>query len=134
MGAAVGALPAFGVSVVDADVVITNAAVGGTSDAIDSDSGFTVCVTQDGTIETSGLGTSQQFLNISAFSKLLRLHPVSKDDSDSSEDVSCPLTYPLLNSITYSGENPQTLEITFKILPKESAGPGVSIIKFGEGK
>jgi len=134
MGAAVAAEADFGTSIIGAVVTITNAVIGGTTDSVDVNSGFTICVTQDGTIAAAGLGTDQQFLNISAFSKLLRLHPVVLDDSDESRDVSCPLAYPLLNSITYSGENPETMEISFKILPKESAGGGVQLIKFGEGK
>lgn len=129
---AIDALPAFSASVSGVDVTIVNAAVGATDDTVDVDTGFTFCTTVEGHGLVAVVGSSDLFLNASNYAAPMYLHPISLADSDASEDLYFPVAYPLLNSITYSGENTSTIEISFRVFPKLNADGTWYLYKFGE--
>jgi len=62
-----------------------------------------------------GYGSGQNFKNVLDDCARLILHPAALDNSDYSEDHVCWLAYPKVDSLTLSGENPQTLSLTFRV-------------------
>jgi hypothetical protein len=67
--------------------------------------------------ELTGFGQYKNFTNSTKYASRLVLHPVNKMESDRSEDICFWLAFPMLESITFSGENIQTIPLTFKIYP-----------------
>jgi len=63
--------------------------------------------------ELFGWGDSKQGSNTLVNSRRLRLHPVALDAADRSEDLTFWLAYPNPDSIVFSGENFNTLNVTF---------------------
>lgn len=83
--------------------------------------------------EVAGLGTYRDFTQtISQASKLV-LHPTALSASDRSEDYTFHYAYPLLESLTWSGENAFTVPVTFKIYPKTTLNDRVEYFSFGDG-
>lgn len=70
----------------------------------------------DGT-ELTGFGQYKNFTNSTKYAARLVLHPANKLEADKSEDVCFWLAFPMLESITFSGENIQTIPLTFKVYP-----------------
>lgn len=70
----------------------------------------------DGT-EVFGLGRSKQFTSQLAQARKLWLHPLAKEADDLSEDIAFWKAYPKIDSIVMSGENPQMINVTFRIFP-----------------
>jgi len=64
-----------------------------------------------------GIGNSKDFTQVTAQAAKLVLHPVTKAANDRSEDWAAWKAYPMPGSITFSGENNATMEVTFKIYP-----------------
>ena len=98
-------------------VTITNAAVGGASDAVDVNSTFIIAVVTQGIGAVSGWGSAKDFTSQYADSDILVLHPVALAAADQSRDLCVWKAYPMLSSILYSGENPMTVAVTFKAFP-----------------
>ncbi len=67
-----------------------------------------------GATELYGWGDSKQGTNTIVNSRRLRFHPVALDDSDRSEDLTFWLAYPNPDTIVFSGEDFNTLSVTFK--------------------
>lgn len=63
--------------------------------------------------ELYGWGDSKQGGNTLVNSRRLRFHPVSKDAADRSEDLTFWLAYPNPDTIVFSGEDFNTLSVTF---------------------
>ena len=64
-----------------------------------------------------GWGSAKDFTQVLSQAAKLTFHPVTKAAADKSEDVAFWLAYPMPESMVYSGENPSTLSVTFKIYP-----------------
>jgi len=124
----------FGASVSGSVVTITNAATGGTTDAADVDSGFTIAVTTQGISAVDGFGKGKRFTGQIADAKKLRLHPTALASTDLSRDWNFWKAYPMFDSMTFSGENPQTMSITWKAFPDSSRADTSYIGVYGEGR
>jgi len=137
VASAVDAIADFGAAASGAVVTITNAAVGGADDVADSATatatGFTLSVTTQGATVGSGWGDSKQFTNISNQTDRLILHPIRLADTDTSNDITFWRAYPKLDSITKSGENAQTVGITFRILIDPTRPSEINIFQLGGG-
>jgi hypothetical protein len=68
-------------------------------------------------VDVIGWGSGKDFTGVSAQAGKLVLHPVTNAASDYSEDLAFWKAYPMLDSITISGENPRTMSVTFKCYP-----------------
>jgi hypothetical protein len=67
--------------------------------------------------ELTGFGQFKNFSNTLAFSQRLVLHPVNKLPGDKSEDVCFWKAFPMMESISFSGEDLLTIPLTFKSYP-----------------
>lgn len=85
-----------------------------------------------GGTELYGWGNSKQGLSTIVDSGRLILHPVALDPSDYSRDLCFWYAYPKLNSITFSGENPEVMEIEFSCYIDESKDEAISLFAFGD--
>jgi len=66
-----------------------------------------------------GYGSAQNSRNVLDFAARLILHPVRLADTVYTSDLCMPLAYPKLDSLLYSGENPQLLNLTFRVFRDE---------------
>lgn len=82
--------------------------------------------------ELYGWGTSKLGANTVKNSRRLVLHPFNKPDSDKSEDITVWLAYPNVESITYSGENPQTMNVNFTAFVDDRRPKEINILAFGD--
>lgn len=130
---ALDALGGFGAAVSTDTVTVTNAVTGGTTDAADVDSGFTIAVTTQGVSAVSGYGSSKTFVGQLADAKRLNLHPVVLASTDLTRDWTFWKAYPMLDSIVYSGENPELVSISWKIFPDSSRAATSDLGVYGEG-
>lgn len=134
---AIDALAGFIATDASGVLTVTNAATGGAHDAEDgptgSSTGFTFDVTTQGTGATSGWGSAKDFAAISSYAKKLRLHPVTQAATTYTRDLTFFKAYPLPGSITYSGENPLMVEVTFKIIPDLERADQNRLFAYGEG-
>ena len=98
----------------------------------DVDTGFAVSVTQQGSSDqVTGWGDSKRFTNVSTDAGILRLHPSGAADTDVSRDIAFWRAYPLMESITASGENPKTVSVTFRIYPDPARANAINKFAFG---
>lgn len=63
----------------------------------------------------------------------LRLHPYAKVSSDKSEDITFWKAEVMLDSIAFSGENIQTIPVTFSVYPDETKNKEISFFAVGDG-
>jgi hypothetical protein len=82
--------------------------------------------------ELTGFGQYKNFTNSTKYASRLVLHPVNKMESDKSEDICFWLAFPMLESITFSGENIQTIPLTFKIYPDLSKDQAIQHFVVGD--
>lgn len=78
----------------------------------------------------TGYGEGNRFTNVSADAAKLILSPVGA--ADATEDFAFPLAYPKLESITFSGENPSMVPVSFTILPSATQDTDVNLFTFGD--
>lgn len=88
--------------------------------------------TPGGGTEVFGWGTEKQGTNTFIQSKRLILHPVNKQLADKSRDLCFWKAYPMPDTMTFSGENPQTLAVSFKAYRDESKPEAVNVFVFGD--
>lgn len=88
--------------------------------------------TPSGGTELIGWGTSRQGLSTIVQSRRLVLHPVRLDDSNKTNDLCFWKAYPMPESLVFSGEDPQTLGVTFKTYIDESKPSKVSRFAYGD--
>jgi hypothetical protein len=62
-----------------------------------------------------GFGSGQNFSNVLDKAGRLILHPTRLPDSDTSQDYCCWLAYPKLDSISFSGESEQLINVTWRV-------------------
>ncbi len=79
-----------------------------------------------------GWGNSKDFTQVTDQAGKLVLHPVTKGDSELDRDVAFWKAYPLPDSVTYSGENPQTCSVTFRCFPDTGKPNGIRLFVFGD--
>lgn len=77
-------------------------------------------------------GGSKDFTGVLAQAQKLVLHPVTKAEGDLSEDIAAWKAYPMPESISFSGENPSLLSITFKIFPDSAKAKAARYLVFGD--
>lgn len=83
--------------------------------------------------ELTGIGTYKDFTQTLTQADKLVLHPVKLSSSDNSRDWTFHLAYPILDSITFSGENVLTIPVTFKCYPKTTLNDRVEYYAYGDG-
>jgi len=67
-----------------------------------------------------GWGSGRDFTQVLSQAGKLTLHPVTKGNTDYSEDITFWKAYPKPDSFVFSGENPKMLTIEFLIYPDTS--------------
>lgn len=70
-----------------------------------------------GSVDIIGWGNSKDFTHVLSQAAKLTLHPIGVSSSDKTKDIAAWLAYPMVETLTYSGENPNTIQVTFKIFP-----------------
>jgi len=82
--------------------------------------------------EIFGWGSSKQGRNTLIDARRLNLHPVASESADHSRDLTFWKAYAKPDSIVFSGENPQTLSITFACYLDSNKDSRVSFFCFGD--
>jgi hypothetical protein len=83
--------------------------------------------------EVFGMGTFKNFENMFKYATKLRLHPVRLLDGDRSGDYTFHKAMPNLKGLTFSGENPFNIPLTFKVYPAENIDTRVNYFSIGDG-
>jgi hypothetical protein len=78
------------------------------------------------------IGYGQNNLGASNPRVLVRLHPVSLDSSNKSEDWNCWQCELGLDTLTLSGENVSTLPVTFKMYPDNAKPKSIQFFMIGD--
>lgn len=130
--AALDALAAFVSTSSGAVVTVTNAATGPTTDATAQTSTFTVAVTTQGIGTLAAWGSSKDFTSMLSGSQKLVLHPQVLAATARTRDITFWKAYPMLSSIVHSGENPKTVQITFKIFPDLDRAAAIRLFALGD--
>jgi hypothetical protein len=87
--------------------------------------------TPSGGTELYGLGDSKLGFNTIIDSARLILHPVSLGGSDYSRDWCFWKAYPLIESITFSGTDPEVMSISFKCYKDDAKPSAIRIFAIG---
>lgn len=87
--------------------------------------------TPGGGTELYGWGDKKQGLSSVIDAGRLILHPVALASNDYTRDLCFWLAYPLIQSITFSGENPEVMGIEFKCYIDSSKPEGINLFAFG---
>lgn len=95
-------------------------------------SGFTLTVTTPGSSTLSGWGNSKDFTGMLANSFKLVFHPVVNAANVYTGDLAFWKAYMMVSSIVQSGENPKTVEVSFKIFPDASQLPALRLMVYGD--
>jgi hypothetical protein len=83
--------------------------------------------TPSGGTEVFGRGTSRQGTNTFIQAKRLILHPVNKASNDYTRDFCFWRAYPKPDTLTFSGENPQMLSLTFTVYKDDSKPDAINM-------
>jgi len=89
--------------------------------------------TPNGGTSVAGFGTASVGRSAVVDSRTLRLHPVSLPATDYSADWNFWKARPEIGGITLSGENPQTLPLTFTAYPDTTKQSEIDIFALGDG-
>lgn len=79
-----------------------------------------------------GWGAAKDFTQVLTQAAKLVFHPATKAAGDRSEDISFWKAYPLPDSFSFSGENPATLSVTFRVFPDASKADAVKLGVIGD--
>lgn len=79
-----------------------------------------------------GFGSGQNFSNVLDRAGRLILHPVRLVDSDNSQDWCLWLAYPKLDSLVFSGENPELINVTFTAYRDEFIDSNIDKLAYGD--
>ena len=77
-----------------------------------------------------GVGTAKQGVNLLPYGARLILKPVTS--TAETENMTLPLALPVPDTMTFSGENPRTLAVTFRGFPDLNADSRVNTLVFGD--
>lgn len=83
--------------------------------------------------ELFGIGSSKKFQNVFADAKRLVMHPVSNEASDRSEDWNYWKAYMKMESLTWSGEEFQTIPVTVEIFEDPTKPKEINKVAIGDG-
>jgi len=78
-----------------------------------------------------GYGFNRDFTSMSSLADVLVLHPLSQ--ATKVKDWNFHLSYPIVESIVYSGEATQSLTLTWSILPDDTKASGLEYVIRGDG-
>jgi hypothetical protein len=78
-----------------------------------------------------GWGGAKDFTHVLTESAKLVLHPVANASGNYVDDIAAWKAYPMPESISFSGENPSLLNITFKIYPDSTKAKAARLLIFG---
>lgn len=134
VAAAIDGLAAFTAPNPAAATITITQATGGAvaAGSTAGNAGFTYTVTTAGASDLSGWGGSKDFAGMLADSAKLVFHPTSKELTDLSSDIAMWKAYPMVGSIVKSGENLQTISITFKIFPDLTKPKAIRLFTVGD--
>lgn len=113
-------------------VTVTNAATGPADDAVDGTTGFTITVTTQGAASKPAWGMDKDFTAVSNEAAVLILHPVVIAAGTATRDLVFWKAYPLLQSITFSGESAMMIPVEFKIYPDLDRPSNSRYFSYGE--
>jgi len=82
--------------------------------------------------EVFGWGDSKQGLNALVQARRLNLNPVANGAADHSRDLTFWKAYPKPDTIVFSGENPQTLSMTFSMYLDDAKDSRIKMFCFGD--
>lgn len=82
--------------------------------------------------EYRGYGSGQNSRNVLDRAARLILHPVRLADTVYTSDLCMPLAYPKLESLLFSGENPQLLNLTFRVFRDEFLNSAIDKVFIGD--
>lgn len=82
--------------------------------------------------EYRGYGSGQNSRNVLDNACRLVLHPVRLADTVYTSDLCCPLAYPKADSLLFSGENPQLLNVTFRVFRDEFMPAAIDKVFIGD--
>lgn len=82
--------------------------------------------------EVFGWGGSQDFTSKLGTACKLVLHPVANASGDLSGDMAFWLAQPDLSALTFSGENPKMVPVTFQVYPDRSKKSGLRLFVIGD--
>jgi len=133
VASAMDALPGYIATSSGAVVTVTLATAGFATDASTGTSTFTFAVTTKGTGALPGWGNSKDFTGMVNQAKALILHPVVLAASDKSRDLNFWLAYPMLESVSFSGESPEMINISWKIFPDTTRPAAIRLLGYGNG-
>jgi hypothetical protein len=88
--------------------------------------------TPSGGTELYGWGKSRQGSNTIIQARRLTLHPVRLADNVYTDDLCFWKAYPLPDSVTYSGENPRVLSVTFRCYLDTQQNDAIELFAFGD--
>jgi len=88
--------------------------------------------TPSGGTELFGWGTSRQGLSTIVQARRLQLHPVALASSNHTRDLCFWKAYPMPDTLVFSGENPQTLGLTFKVYLDDSKPAAIKQWVYGD--
>jgi hypothetical protein len=88
--------------------------------------------TPSGGTTLTGFGESRLYQSLASIGGQLILHPIRLEDTDKSRDVSFHKSAPLPQSINYSGQDPQVLQVTFKPYLDESVNESINLFSIGD--
>lgn len=94
-------------------------------------SGIGSSVTPSGGTEVFGMGPKKDFAQVLTHCKKLVLHPVALGAS-LARDIAFWLALPIPGSIVYSGEDIQTVSVTFRIFPDLTKVDEVQLFCYGD--
>lgn len=80
-----------------------------------------------------GWGLGKDFQQTYAQASKLRFHPQVLPSGDKSRDITFHKAYPMLEGITFSGEDILTLPVNFKVYPDTSLNGAVELFVVGDG-
>lgn len=83
--------------------------------------------------EVYGMGTFKNFDNMFKYAAKLRLHPARLLAGDLSEDWTFHKAIPKLTGVTFSGENPFEIPLSFEVFPDENKNARVNYFSIGDG-
>lgn len=104
------------------------------------DANLTLFLTQGGAAASAsgaasgiiGWGKNKQFTGMLTQSKKLVFHPVDKASADLSEDIAIWKAYPMLETISFSGENPRTMSLSFKCFHDTTLADEFRLLVYGD--
>lgn len=135
VAAAIDGLAAFAAPNPAAATITITQATGGAvpSGSTAGNTGFTWTVTTPGASDQVGWGSSKDFTSMLSDAQKLVFHPVAEGAATNvTKDLAFWKAYPMLNSIVYSGENPKTVGLSFKIFPDTTKPAATRLFVVGD--